>query len=105
MSNVLIPKGDNPTPVTDKLLAKFATMMTIIKAESMINEIVTEEDRIVLELIIERKRKYYAEGNSEVDISNEITSAKIKVGKNRYIDKVDMFTEEEFEQILKYVQV
>lgn len=105
MSNVLIPKGDNPTPETDKLLAKFATMMTIIKAESMINEIVTEEDRIVLELIIERKRKYYAEGNSEVDISNEITSAKIKVGKNRYIDKVDMFTEEEFEQILKYVQV
>lgn len=105
MSNVLIPRGDNPTPETDKLLAKFATMMTIIKAESMINEIVTEEDRIVLELIIERKRKYYAEGNSEVDISNEITSAKIKVGKNRYIDKVDMFTEEEFEQILKYVQV
>lgn len=105
MSNVLIPKGDKPTPETDKLLAKFATMMTIIKAESMINEIVTEEDRIVLELIIERKRKYYAEGNSEVDISNEITSAKIKVGKNRYIDKVDMFTEEEFEQILKYVQV
>ena len=71
----------------------------------MINEIVTEEDRIVLELIIERKRKYYAEGNSDIDISNEITSAKIKVGKNRYIDKVDMFTEEEFEQILKYVQV
>jgi hypothetical protein len=105
MSNVLIPKGDNPTPETDKLLAKFATMMTIIKAESMINEIVTEEDRIVLELIIERKRKYYAEGNSDIDISNEITSAKIKVGKNRYIDKVDMFTEEEFEQILKYVQV
>jgi hypothetical protein len=105
MSNVLIPRGNNPTPETDKLLAKFATMMTIIKAESMINEIVTEEDRIVLELIIERKRKYYAEGNSEVDISNEITSAKIKVGKNRYIDKVDMFTEEEFEQILKYVQV
>ena len=105
MSNVLIPKGDNPTPETDKLLAKFVTMMTIIKAESMINEIVTEDEKLVLDFIIERERKYFSEGRTEVNVSNQIKSAKIKVGKNRYIDLIDRFTEEEIEQILKYVQV
>lgn len=105
MANPLIPIGDNPTPETDVLIAKYKKMMSAIKTEAMINEITTSDEKFILELAIDVNRRYVTEGRSVTELSNNITGARLRVGKHKYINMIDRFTEEEFEIILKYVQV
>jgi hypothetical protein len=105
MTDCLLPKGDNPTPQTDVLIAKYNKMMSAIKTEAMINEITTSDERFILELAIDVNRRYMTEGRSVTELSNNITGARLRVGKHKYIDLIDRFTEEEFEIILKYVQI
>jgi len=61
-------------------------MMSAIKTEAMISEITTSEEKFILELCIDVNSRYVTEGRSVTELSNNVTGARLRVGKSKYID-------------------